>query len=137
MADDVEAFMATMVMLPHPLPLPRAVSLVREWYGLEARIARLTGERDENFKVTVADGSDYVLKVAHPDEDVGVTGLGTAALVHLETQDPALPCPRVVRARGGHTHVRFIDDLRTERTARLLTYLPGRPLERDQRSAPL
>jgi Ser/Thr protein kinase RdoA (MazF antagonist) len=128
MADDVEAFMATMVMLQHPLPLPHATSLVRDSYGLEARIARLTGERDENFKVTAADGGDYVLKVAHPAEDSGVTDLSTAALLHLESEDPVLPCPRVVRARGGHSHVRFIDAQRIERTARLLTYLPGRPL---------
>src|SRR5215472_1049317 len=137
MADDVEAFMATMVMLPHPLPLPRAVSVLRDRYGLEARVARLTGERDENFRVTAADGDDYVLKVAHPAEDLGVTDLSTAALLHLENEDPALPCPRVVRTRGGHSHVRFIDDQRMERTARLLTYLPGRPLERSQRSARL
>src|SRR6516164_6486635 len=134
MAEDVDAFMATMVMPGHPLPLSRAVSLVRECYGLEARVARLTGERDENFKVTAADGSDYVLKVAHPAEDSGVTDLSTAALLHLESQDPALPCPRVVRARGGHNHIRFIDDLGTERAARLLTYLPGRPLGGSHRS---
>ena len=137
MADDVEPFMATMVMLPQPLPLPRALSLVRECYGLEAHIARLTGERDENFKVTAADGGDYVLKVAHPAEDSGVTDLSTAALLHLESEDPALPCPRVVRAQGGHSHVRFSDAQRIERTARLLTYLPGRPLGRSHHSARL
>ena len=137
MADDVEAFMATMVMLPHPLPLPRAVSVLREHYALEARVARLTGERDENFRATATDGSDYVLKVAHPAEDSGVTDLSTAALLHLESQDPALPCPRVVRARDGHTHIRFVDDLGTARTARLLTYLPGRPLGRIHHSASL
>src|SRR5215469_17529168 len=109
MADDVEAFMATMVMPGHPLPLSRAVSLVREGYGFEVRAARLTGERDENFRVTAADGSDYVLKVAHPAEKPAVTDLATAALLHLETLDPGLPCPRVVRERSGGSHVRFTD----------------------------
>lgn len=134
MAIDVDAFMATMVMQPHSLSLSRAVSLARECYGIEARVARLTGERDENFKLTAADGSDYVLKVAHPAESPAVTDLGTAALLHLESEDPALPCPRVVRARGGRTSVCFIDDQRIERTARLLTYLPGRPLGAAARS---
>jgi len=134
MADDVDAFMATMVMHGHRLPLERAVSLVRECYGIEARAARLTGERDENFRLSSADGSDYVLKVAHPAENPAVTDLATAALLYLEKEDPALPSPRVVRARGGHSRVRFIDDLRIERTARLLTYLPGRPLGRTDRS---
>ena len=134
MAGDVDAFMATMVMSPHPLPLERALSLVRDYYGIEARAARLTGERDENFRLTAADGSDYVLKVAHRAEHPAVTDLTTAALLHLESEDPALPCPRVVRAHGGHSRVRFIDERGTERTARLLTYLPGRPLGRTQHS---
>src|SRR6516225_4381904 len=134
MTDDVSAFMATMVMHPHALPLPRAVDLAREYYGLEVDAARLTGERDENFRLTAAGGVDYVLKVAHPAENPAVTDLTTAALLHLESQDPDLPCPRVVRARGGHSRIRFIDDQRIERTARLLTYLPGRPLGRTHRS---
>ena len=137
MADDVAAFMATMVMLPQPLPLTRAATVVRENYGLEARVARLTGERDENFRATAADGSEYVLKVAHPAEGSGVTALTTAALLHLARQDPGLPCPRVVAAQDGHNHVHFIDDLGTQRTARLLTYLPGRPLGRSHHSASL
>ena len=128
MADDVDAFMATMVMHSHPLSLERALSLARECYGLEARGARLTGERDENFKLTASDGSDYVLKVAHAAESPAVTDLTTKALLHVESQDAALPCPRVVRGRGGDSQVRFSDDQRIERTARLLTYLPGRPL---------
>jgi Ser/Thr protein kinase RdoA (MazF antagonist) len=134
MADDVSAFMATMVAPSQPLPLARAVSLVRAHYGLEARAARLTGERDENFRITAADGNEYILKVAHPAEDPGITDLSTAALLHLEREDPGLPCPRVVRARRGHSHVRFHDDQRVERTARLLSYLPGHPLGRAHRS---
>jgi hydroxylysine kinase len=134
MADDVAAFMATMVMHPHPLTEARALGLVRERYGLGAHLTRLTGERDENFRLTAADGRDYVLKVAHPAEHSAVTDLAAAALLHLETADPTLPCPRVVRARGGESHIRFVDDQRRERSARLLTYLPGRPLGRSVRS---
>jgi hydroxylysine kinase len=130
MADDVDAFMATMVTRPHPLPLERAVSLVREHYGLEARAVRLTGERDENFRISAADGSEYVLKVAHPAESPDVRDLISPALLHLERHDPTLPCPRVVRERRGDTQVRFIDDSGAARTARLLTYLPGSPLGR-------
>jgi Ser/Thr protein kinase RdoA (MazF antagonist) len=128
MAADLDAFMTTMVMPAHPLPLPRAVSLVRECYGLDGRAVRLTGERDENFKVTAADGSAYVFKVAHPAENPAVTDLTTAALLHLESEDAALPCPRVVRGRGGISHVCFSDERGAQRTARLLTYLAGRPL---------
>jgi hydroxylysine kinase len=128
MPADVEAFMATMVMHPHPLSLERAAGLVRDYYGFEAQAVPLTGERDENFRVRAADGSEYVLKLAHPAEDPAVSDLATAALQHLESQDPALPCPRVVRTRSGRTQVRFTHETGVERTARLLTYLPGQPL---------
>jgi Ser/Thr protein kinase RdoA (MazF antagonist) len=128
MRDDVDAFMATMMRHAHPLPLERAVGLVRECYGLDTLAIRLTGERDENFRMSAVDGREFVLKVAHPAENPQVSALTTAALLHLESVDPALPCPRVVRERAGGTHVRFDDERAVQRTARLLTYLPGQPL---------
>jgi hydroxylysine kinase len=134
MANDVDAFMATMVAQSRPVPIERAVALVRERYGFEPRAARLTGERDENFKLTAQDGAEYVLKIASPAEDPAVTDLPTAALLHVEKTDPTFPCPRVVRERSGDTHVRFVDEARVERTARILTYLPGRLLGRAARS---
>ncbi len=128
MADDVDAFMATMVMHPHPLSLEHVTRLVRRHYALEGQVARLTGERDENFRLRTSAGGDYVFKVAHPAENAQVSELTTAALLHLQREDPTLPCPRVVCAPGGETCVHFDDAGGVERTARLLTYLPGEPL---------
>jgi len=128
MPDELNAFMATMLMPSQPLSVSRAVRLVRDSYGVEGSATRLTGERDENFRIRADDGSDYVLKVAHPAEDPAISDLTTAALLHLETHDPALPCPRVVRERSGSTHVSFIDAAGVTRRARLLSYLPGSPL---------
>ncbi len=138
MADDVSAFMATMLMHSHPVSLEQVVSLVREHYGLTTHASRLTGERDENFRLRASGGggyegapsagAEYVFKVAHPAENPGVTGLTAAALLHLESEDPSLPCPRLVRARDGQTRIRFTDARGASRTARLLTYLPGEPL---------
>ncbi|MBV9724059.1 MAG: phosphotransferase [Gammaproteobacteria bacterium] len=128
MADDVDAFMATMLMHSHPLALEQVVRVVRDHYGLEAHAARLTGERDENFRLHSAEGTHYVFKVAHPAEPGEVSELTTAALLHLQREDPTLPCPRVVRALSGETCVRFRTAGGFTRTARLLTYLPGEPL---------
>jgi Ser/Thr protein kinase RdoA (MazF antagonist) len=108
--------------------IERTVALVGERYGFEPLATRLTGERDENFRLTAADGTEYVLKIANPAENPAETDFQTAALLHLERADPTLPCPRVVRARDGSAHVRFADAAGGERTARLLTYLPGRLL---------
>lgn len=129
-------FMETMVSRSPPVSAELAVALARERYGLPAQAARMTGERDENFKLSAADGAEYVLKIAHVAEEPSVTDLTTAALLHLHSTDPALPCPRVVRDRSGATHVQFTDGSGRLRTARLLTYLPGRVLGSATRSAP-
>lgn len=136
MADDFDIFMSTMVARTAPVPLGRAVALAREEFGIEVRATRLTGERDENFRLRALDGAEYVLKIANPEEQPEITDLANAALLHLEKADPGLPCPRVMRSRDGRTHVRYPDENGKERTARVLTYLPGEPLrtvERTQR----
>ena len=128
MADDVDAFMATMVPHSQPLSLEQVLGLVREHYAVEAQATRLTGERDENFRLRTAEGWDYLFKVGHPAESAAVSELTTAALLHLQHEDPDLPCPRVVRASNGETCVRLAADGGGVRSARLLTYLPGEPL---------
>lgn len=133
MSADVDDFLATMVAPARPVPIEAALALVRERYGLDPRATRLTGERDENFRLMAADGTEYVLKIANPAEAAAETDFQTAALVHLEKTAPALPCPRVVRDRSGGTCVRFVA-AGLERTARILTYLPGRLLGTSVRS---
>jgi hydroxylysine kinase len=134
MMSSVDAFMATMVAQSRPVPIERAVALAWEHYGLDTRATRLTGERDENFKLTAADGAEYVFKIANGAEDPAVTELPTAALLHVAAADPAFPCPRVLRALDGGTQIRFADTTGIERTARMLTYLPGRLLNTAARS---
>src|ERR1700739_420572 len=134
MAADVDDFLATMVAPSRPVATARALVLVREHYGFEPEIARLTGERDENFRLTAPDGAAYVLKIANPAETPAETDFQTAALLHIEKAAPALPCPRVLRDRTGAAHVRFTDDGGAGRTARVLTFLPGKLLGAAQRS---
>jgi hydroxylysine kinase len=135
MADDLDSFMATMVAQSGPMPIERAVALARERFGLEAQAARLTGERDENFKLTLLDGTEYVLKVANPAEAAAATDLQIAALLHLARTEAELPVPRILRTPDGDAGVRFEDAAGVERTARILSYLPGRLLEDSVRSS--
>ena len=127
--------MATMVARSAPVTIDRAVALARASYGLEAEATRLTGERDENFALTTREGARYVLKIANPAESAAVAELPIAALLHLQRTDAALPCPRVLRALDGHTRVRFEDAAGLQRTACILSYLPGRLLADCSRSA--
>jgi hydroxylysine kinase len=132
---DLDAFMATMIAQSKPVPIDHALAIARERYGLEADATRLTGERDENFKLTARDGAQYVLKIANAAESAAVTDLQTAALLHLERVDAALPVPRMVRALDGEAQVRFADSAGVERTARMLSHLPGRLLIESVRSS--
>jgi hydroxylysine kinase len=134
-ASDLAAFMATMVAPSVATSCDAAEKLAREQYDLRATASRLTGERDENFKLVGLDGREYVLKIANSAEEPAVTDLPTAALLHVERVDPGFPCPRVLRNRDGLTCSRFEDAAGLGRTARILTYLPGKTLRSSARSS--
>jgi hydroxylysine kinase len=133
-ASDLNAFMATMVAASAPVSCNDAEKLARDFYGLDAAATRLTGERDENFKLSCSDGSQYVLKIASAAEASDVTDLPTAALLHVERVDPGLPCPRVLRNRDGLTQSGYRDASGSQRTLRVLTYLQGKTLRSSVRS---
>lgn len=135
MSADLDTFMATMVAQARSLPIECAVALAREHYGLETRAVRLTGERDENFRLSGADGAEYVLKIANPAEDPAISALPAAALLHIARTDSGFPCPRLVPERTGSTHAHFSDQDGVERMAYVLTYLPGKLLGRTAGSA--
>jgi hydroxylysine kinase len=139
-ARNLDSFMATMVAASAPVSCDDAVKLARDYYGLDATATRLTGERDENFKLSCLDGRHYVLKIASAAEAAEVTDLPTAALLHVERVDPGFPCPRVLRNVDGLTQSSYRDASGSQRTARILTYLPGKTMRssvrsREQRSA--
>jgi hydroxylysine kinase len=132
---DLDAFMATMVAPSVATSCDEAQKFALERYDLRTTAARLTGERDENFKLVGSDGREYVLKIASAAEEPAVTDLPTAALLHVERVDPGFPCPRVLRNRDGLTCSRFEDAAGLGRTARILTYLPGKTLRSSARSS--
>ena len=108
-----------------PVTEAEAERLAREIYRLAARASRLSGEYDDNFRLSLDDGREFVLKVMHPARERSFIELQCAALQHLAQHAPQLPLPRVCATPGGdffaHTRV-------TEAGARfvwLLTYLPG------------
>ena len=128
MPDHRDALLTQLIVGPVGVTDDQAVTLVREHYGIAVRVTRLTGERDENFKLTTPVGAEYVLKIANARESPAATELQTAALLHLERVDPRIPCPRVLRTRDGEAGVRLRDATGAERSAHILSYLPGRLL---------
>lgn len=119
-----------------PVSTTRAESLALERFGIRGQAERLTGERDENFRIRTEVGPGYVLKIANAAEPPAVTDLQIAALQHVQRIDPALPCPRVRHCRDGLTQARFIDENGAARTGVLYSFLPGKPLLHAHRSRP-
>lgn len=100
--------------------------LVREqWDVPGAGLRPLDSERDLNALV----GEDFVLKISNPAERADVVDMEVRALEHVRAADPDLPVPVTVPARSGVPVVRVRDGAGRECLARLITRLPGRPLE--------
>ena len=127
-ADDL-ALYTTQLLTRSPSSHPGDIEvLVRERYGIDGRAERLTGERDENFRLHTAKGPGYVLKVSPAGESDALTELPVAVLLHLERTAPTIPVPRVIRTGDGQTRARFVDSLGNVRIANLCTYVRGKLL---------
>lgn len=112
------------------------LTLVRAQFLPQASSVRhLSGERDLNFLVDVADSPDrYVLKVSDARENPQALALQNAALDHLAQQAPQLPVQRIHRWRDG-AHLLALPGPDGVCFARVLTYLPGLPLHEAPPSA--
>ena len=75
---------------------PEALQLAHTLYGVQGTARRLPGEWDDNFLLTVLDGTALVLKVSHPSESLDALELQVAALGHLAREAPGLAVPVVL-----------------------------------------
>lgn len=117
------------------LSLEDAAALSARIFGIEGTSELLSSERDRNFRLTSADGSNYLLKVSNPAEAESIVDLQTACLDHIAAKDPASPVPRVLLTLGGEkrSHTDLADGRRS--TVRMLTYLDGMPAKGTPRTS--
>ncbi len=116
--------------LTHPLPdvsLSDAAEILAAHWDIRGAIRSLPGERERNFHVYTADGQQFVLKVASPLEDAASLDLQSSALDHVARALPSAQVPRVVPASDGSRLVPHSIGGEPH-TARVLTWLPGRPI---------
>jgi 4-aminobutyrate aminotransferase-like enzyme/Ser/Thr protein kinase RdoA (MazF antagonist) len=118
-----------MVQLTYPLPtftLPEVQRLAQERYGLRVEATALPGERDQNFRLTNAQGDGWVLKIANAAESRAALELQHRVLAVLNEQVRELATPRVVPTSTGEalTTIRGADG--STHLVRVLTYLPGK-----------
>jgi 4-aminobutyrate aminotransferase-like enzyme/Ser/Thr protein kinase RdoA (MazF antagonist) len=101
-------------------------ALLRAHWGVtDALLRPLDSERDLNVLV----GDEFVLKISNPAERVDVVDMEVCALAHVHAVDPELPVPEQIADTSGELLVRTRDSAGRECLARLITFLPGSPLE--------
>ncbi|MDD2002092.1 phosphotransferase [Pseudomonas putida] len=113
----------SLTAVAHEVNTEEASLVAEKYFGIKGQIRRLISERDHNFHIQDGD-SGYVLKIAHPAEDLLVSNFQTEALLHLERSDSTLPVQRVVRTLSGATDLR-LDFSGQMRTVRMVTFLEG------------
>jgi Ser/Thr protein kinase RdoA (MazF antagonist) len=115
----------------------QAVELIAAHYGITGTATRLSGERDDNFRIDAHNGTRYQFKVVHPSEDPDVTDAQTGVLAHLQQVAPDLPVPRVLPDRHGRTDVRATAGPAAGRALRLTSFLTGELLKNVPVTKPL
>lgn len=123
-----------------PVPPERAEHLAREKYGFSGRAEWLWGEKDSNYRLTLENGTAYLMKILNPGEDPALTGMHSGALLHVEAVDPDIPVQRIVKTLDGEADFRIGADGGEARSVRMVTFLPGKaqisaprsPLQRER-----
>ncbi|MDH3380264.1 MAG: phosphotransferase [Gammaproteobacteria bacterium] len=97
----------------------------RSTFGKEGKLKPLSGERDQNHRLTTSDGAKYVLKVSGVDEDAAVVDFQVKALTHIANIAPELNVPRIVPTLDRTPIGILADDAGHRHQVRLLTYVSG------------
>lgn len=111
-----------------------AVILARV-YGYDGVPSRVATEKDDTFLVCREGRLHAVLKVSNPAEDEGEIDFQTKLMQHVAKRDPTIPIPTVLCDRQGQLISRIVDAAGQTRFVRMMTAVPGTPLDRtDSRS---
>ncbi len=120
-----------MLTLHHQPPAfteQEASRIATDLYGIDAVAALFPGEHDQNFHLKSAAGEEFVLKIAHAGEQRDILEAQNSVLQHLAARAPALHIPRLFPTLTGSTIAAIAGPGEVEHYARLLSYLPGKPL---------
>jgi Ser/Thr protein kinase RdoA (MazF antagonist) len=101
---------------------------LQKYWRIDGDLKRLSGERDQNFQVTTADGTQYVYKIASSIEVPELVDFQIQALLHLEKEDPEIRVPRIVHSDDGNAFETLADDRGESHAVRVLSYVPGVPV---------
>lgn len=114
----------------HAISPQEVEGLLAERYGWRGSLRRFDTEKDDTFLVTGGDGARIILKIANPLEDEREISIQLEALLHIETADPGLPVPKVVRSLEGLSFFTIRDEAGQTRIVRALSFLDGTTLDK-------
>lgn len=115
---------SSVTALPPGIETAVVAKAVREQFGLQGTYSQLVSERDQNFRLSAADGTSYVVKITSFVENPDVTDFQIAALLHLE-QSGLTGVPRIVRTKSGCDRGVIRNDAGNETVLRIVTWLDG------------
>ena len=117
--------MSVLTTLPPAFPVEEAAGLARDLYGLAGTLMPLDSERDQNFRLTEADGTYWVLKIANAAEGFEALDFQAALLRHVQGADASLPLPHLRQTQGGDDLGRTLGPGGQEHFVRVVSWLPG------------
>ncbi len=108
--------------------ISEAARIANVHFDLDGEVTRLAGELDCNFRVR-GRNRDCVLKLTDAAQRLGILQAEAATLLYIAARNPGLPVPRVVPAWTGETALPLLLADGRMIWARMLSFLPGKPLE--------
>ncbi|MGB7395223.1 MAG: aminotransferase class III-fold pyridoxal phosphate-dependent enzyme [Pricia sp.] len=114
---------------------PEAEDIALDRFGVRGKATPLPGYIDLNFRISVEDGPDYILKISRPGEDTEYLEFQSLLLQHLTGkstysadggQHPLVTTPEVIPDKNGKVLCHITDAAGNQRAVRLLTWIPGR-----------
>jgi 4-aminobutyrate aminotransferase-like enzyme/Ser/Thr protein kinase RdoA (MazF antagonist) len=129
--------MSVLTTLPPAFAPNEVAAIARDLYGLAGELAPLDSERDRNFRLTEADGTSWVLKIANEAEDAQALAFQAALLRHVHAVDPGLPLPHLRPTAAGEDLGKARRHGGPEHFVRLVSWLPGQLFSNCCRTAEL
>ena len=118
-----------------PVKKTRALQMLEENYGILGALKRFETEKDDTFRVITTDRQKFVLKIANSGETFDEIDFQHRLLYHVETRDPTLPIPRIIKTRDGRDIFQITDVDGALRYVWLLSFIDGTPLCETQSNA--
>jgi len=103
----------------------KASEIAKDLFGIAAKVIRLPGDVDENFRLEASNGTCYILKISQPEQELTFLDFQNEILKHFEEKEIDLQLPQVVPGKNGLLKSE-LEIQGALRWVRVLTWVDGR-----------